>query len=339
MSGATHDAGAQTARPPLDAGVPRQLARWRATHYRDVRYALDIALAPGAGMLKGRETITVTLDASAGDLVLDWRVIKTDADPRSRVSDIKANGKSVTDAQFVSEHIRIPRSHLVAGVNTVELEFESPVSTSGSAVTRYLDREDNSEYVYSLFVPSDASTAFPCFDQPDLKARFQLNVATLTAWTVVSNTGADTVTRSGTNSLWYFRETEPISSYLFALAARPFAEVQDESSPYKTRLFVRRSKAERAKKELSDVFRLTRGGLNFYEGYFGQQFPFPKYDLVLVPEFAYGGMEHAGATFLREDAVLFPSDPTAADIAARAEPMLHEAAHQWFSELVTMRWL
>src|SRR2546423_8483211 len=338
MSGAAHDAEAQTARPPFGPGVPRELARWRAAHYRDVRYALDITLTPGADVLKGSETITVMLDAEAADLVLDWRVIKGDADPRTRVSDIKANGKRIEDAQFVSEHIRIPRSHLVAGVNTVEMDFESPVSTSGSAVTRYLDREDNSEYIYSLFVPSDASTAFPCFDQPDLKARFQLNVATLTAWTVVSNTGADIVTRSGTNSLWHFRETEPISSYLFAFAAGPFAEFKDESSPYRTRLFVRRSKAERAKKDLSDVFRLTRGGLNFYQGYFGQQFPFPKYDLVLVPEFAYGGMEHAGATFLREDAVLFPSDPTAADIAARAETMLHEAAHQWFGDLVTMRW-
>src|SRR5205085_2702846 len=83
MSGATQNAGAQTAQPQLDAGVPRELARWRAAQYRDVRYTLDITLAPGADMLKGREKITVTLDASVADLVLDWRVIKTDADPRS----------------------------------------------------------------------------------------------------------------------------------------------------------------------------------------------------------------------------------------------------------------
>src|SRR5947209_17225481 len=218
------------------------------------------------------------------------------------------------------------------------MNFESPVSTSGSAVTRYLDREDNSEFIYSLFVPSDASTTFPCFDQPDLKARFSLNVGTLTAWNVITNTVAETVTRSGTNSFWHFRETEPLSTYQFAFAAGPFAEFKDDASPYGTRLFVRKSKAERTKRELTEVFRLNREGLKFYEGYFGHKFPFPKYDLVLVPEFAYGGMEHAGATFLREDAVLFPSDPTAADIAARAETMLHEAAHQWFGDLVTMRW-
>ena len=106
----------------------------------------------------------------------------------------------------------------------------------------------------------------------------------------------------------------------------------------KTHLYVRQSQVERARKELTEVFRLNREGLNFYGRYFARPFPFPKYDLVLIPEFAYGGMEHAGATFLREDGVLFPSDPTANDRAARAELMLHEAAHQWFGDLVTMRW-
>ena len=301
-------------------------------------------------MLKGHEKINVTLDPAAGDLVLDWRVIKSDASPRSRVSDITVNGKKVDDAQFADEHILIPRSHLTAGANTVEMDFASPVSTSGSAVTRYLDREDNSEYVYSLFVPSDASTTFPCFDQPDLKARFTLKLTAPESWHVVSNTEGAVLSEFDETSggrpvsppkgmLWHwFKETEPLSTYQFAFAAGPFEEFKDESSPYKTRLFVRKSKAERTRKELADVFRLTRGGLKFYEDYFGQKFPFPKYDLVLVPEFAYGGMEHAGATFLREDVVLFPSDPTSADIAARAETMLHEAAHQWFGDLVTMRW-
>jgi aminopeptidase N len=103
-------------------------------------------------------------------------------------------------------------------------------------------------------------------------------------------------------------------------------------------VFVRRSKTERARKELEEVVRLNREGVAFFEEYFGHRFPFSKYDLILIPEFAYNGMEHAGATFLREEGVLFPSDPTAADIAARAETMLHEAAHQWFGDLVTMRW-
>jgi len=323
--------------PTLEPGVPRELARWRAAHYRDVRYALAVSLTPNAELLQGRVSIAVTLDAPV-DLVLDWRMTQQGVEARERVSDIKANGREVSDARIADEHILIPRSHLRAGVNTVELSFASPVSASGSAVTRYLDREDNSEYVYTLFVPSDASTAFPCFDQPDLKARFTLTASAPTAWSIVSNTAARTVTRSGTWSLWVFGETQPISTYVFAFAAGPFAEFRDDGSPLGTHLFVRKSKAEAARKELPEVFRLNREGVKFFEGYFARRFPFPKYDLVILPEFPFRGMEHAGATFLREETIIFPSDPTANDLWSRADVMLHEAAHQWFGDLVTMRW-
>jgi len=369
------EAGAQTPGP----GVPRELARWRAEHYRDVRYNLDLMLREHADRLEGRLQVTVTLDAAAGDLVLDWRSMKKDEDVSSHVSGIKANGRAVTDARFENEHLVIPRTNLKVGVNEVELSFESPISSAGSAVTRYLDREDNSEYVYTLFVPSDASTMFPCFDQPDLKARFTLRVTAPEKWRVVSNTEG-TVLREFDETpgglpqsppagmLWNaFPETEPLSTYQFAFAAGPFEmlEAQRKVSMHRypldpktgrpshihgpdiptpandtprIRLFVRRSQKARAEKELEEVVRINREGVTFFEEYFAHKFPFPKYDVILIPEFAYGGMEHAGATFLREDGVLFPSDPTAADIAARAETMLHEAAHQWFGDLVTMRW-
>ncbi|MFL6285485.1 MAG: M1 family metallopeptidase [Pyrinomonadaceae bacterium] len=379
MCAVSFNAEAQAPQPAAAPGVPRELARWRAAHYRDVNYSLDITLAPGAETLKGRETIAFTLDDAAGDLVLDWRAIRNDTDPRAHVGGIKVNGRAADDAQFRDEHIRIPRAHLSAGANRVELEFESPISASGSAVTRYLDREDKSEYIYTLFVPSDASTAFPCFDQPDLKARFTLRVTAPEKWRVISNTEGVALpefdeTPGGlpqsppAGMMWYrFPETEPISTYQFAFAAGPFEmlEVRREvlmhaypldpktggishvhgpdvrrpvNDTPRIRLFVRKSKAERALKELNEVVRINSEGVKFFEEYFAHKFPFPKYDLILIPEFAYGGMEHAGATFLREDGVLFPSDPTSADIAARAETMLHEAAHQWFGDLVTMRW-
>ncbi|HLM54538.1 MAG TPA: M1 family aminopeptidase [Pyrinomonadaceae bacterium] len=336
--------GAGQGEPPRPGpGVSRQLARWRAAHYRDVRYALSVRLEPGAAMMRGGLTIKVTLDAAAGDLVLDWRLADKNVDPASRVSNIRANGREARDVRFEDEHIHIPRSNLKAGENVVSMEFASPVSASGSAVTRYLDREDNSEYVYTLFVPSDASTAFPCFDQPDLKARFRLSLTTPREWKAISNTDVARwesflLTGGARGTTVHFFETQPLSTYQFAFAAGPFAEFKDEGSPYGTRLFVRRSKAERAKKELGEVFRLNRGALKFFEDYFAHEFPFTKYDLVLLPEFAYGGMEHAGATFLREESVLFPSDPTAGDLLSRADVMLHEAAHQWFGDLVTMRW-
>jgi aminopeptidase N len=337
-------AGTDRRSPELEPGVGRELARHRAAHYSNVRYALTLDVAPGAAMLSGTEEIRVTLDdaAPADQLVLDWRVAAAkEGQPQSRVWEIQANGRAVTDARAVNDHLVIPGSYLVKGENTLRLRFESPIAASGSAVTRYMDREDNSEYIYTLFVPSDASTAFPCFDQPDLKARFKLDITVFAGWEVVTNTEVAETTLMQDDQ-WTmrrrFQETQPISTYLFAFAAGPFTKFKDNAATIPMRMFVRKSKAERARKELTEVFRLNREGLRFLAKYFDYKFPFPKYDLVIIPEFAYRGMEHAGATFLREESILFPSDPTANDYLARADVMFHEAAHQWFGDLVTMRW-
>ncbi len=368
---------AQTTDP--GAGVPRELARWRAANYSNVSYRMEIRLAPGAAMLQGQETIRVTLNKNADRIILDWRVNPVkEGQPRPRVWDIKLNGQPATDAREVNEHIIIP--NVKPGTNEVSLNFESPIATSGSAVTRYLDREDNSEYIYTLFVPSDASTAFPCFDQPDLKASFTLALNVPTDWNAVSNTkvmfyanplpadtggggssGSGSIVPPGTRTA-LFQPTEPISTYLFAFAAGPFIQIQEfagetaEASIYPARkaerkpprvmaddlapmnLYVRKSRHAQAMKEAAEVFRLNRECVGYLADYFDYKFPFPKYDLVIIPEFAYRGMEHAGATFLREESILFPTTPTANDYLSRANVIFHEAAHQWFGDLVTMRW-
>jgi aminopeptidase N len=330
----------EDAPPTLEAGVPRALARWRAARYRDVRYSLDVRLAPGAEVMSGRVKVSVKL-ASPVDLVFDWRSAPGGADPRERVSGVRANGRLVDDARVATEHLVVARRHLSAGVNLIEVSFTAPISTSGSALTRYLDREDGAEYVYTLFVPSDASTIFPCFDQPDIKARFGLSVEAPSGWSVVANTRARTEPDpiAGRDARrWTFPESEPISTYVFAFAAGPFAELRDEASTHSTRLFVRQSKIESARREAAEIFRLNREALGYFEGYFDRAFPFSKYDLVVIPEFAFNGMEHAGATFLREERVLFQTEPTATEVAYRAYLMFHEAAHQWFGDLVTMEW-
>ena len=355
-------ANAAAAVPGLEPGVSRELAQWRAKYYRDVRYALAISVTAGATKLAGTATVQVTLGRSVPDLVLDWRP----SPGVSRVERLRVNGKPAK-AKLEREHLIVPARLLRAGRNRVTLSFESPIALSGSAVTRYVDREDGSEYVYTLFVPSDASSAFPCFDQPDLKGRFSLELVLPRAWTAIGNAPIAS-TEDVSNNLRRFRfaATPPISTYLFAFAAGPFAEVQVPASPQsspegrktlrarqaakgrpgsstrekavETRLFVRKSQLARARTEAPEVLRLNRESVRWFERYFNSRFPFSKYDLVLVPEFAYGGMEHAGATFLREDAVLFPSTPNETDILARAQLLFHEASHQWFGDSVTMRW-
>ncbi len=344
--------------PGLEPGVSRELAQWRAKYYRDVRYTLAISVTAGATKLTGTGTVEVTLSPTVPDLVLDWRP----SPGAARVAQLRVNGKPAK-AKLEREHLIVPARLLRAGRNRITLSFESPIALSGSAVTRYLDREDGSEYVYTLFVPSDASTAFPCFDQPDLKARFRLELVLPRAWTAVGNAPitATEDLASGQRRI-RFAATAPISTYLFAFAAGPFAEVQVPAPPQsapsgrktarakgragstarekvvETRLFVRKSQLARARAEAPEVLRLNRESVRWFERYFDSRFPFPKYDLVLVPEFAYGGMEHAGATFLREEAVLFPSTPNETDILARAQLLFHETSHQWFGDLVTMRW-
>lgn len=332
----------------LESGVARELARERAARYADLHYLLRLTLAENAALMRGTEEIRFTIAAGeqTHDLILDWRMSAAavnDSSTAQRVWNIIVNDRAGADVREESDHLIVPARHLREGVNTVRLEFASPISASGSAVTRYADREDGAEYLYTLFVPSDASTAFPCFDQPDLKARFRLEVTAPAAWRVVTNTDAESTsaTNDAATRTTRFRETEPISTYLFAFAAGPFAELHDETRENTrppTRIYVRRSKAARMREELAEVLRLHRASLKFFANYFARPYPFPKYDLVIVPEFAYGGMEHAGATFLREEAIIFPSVPTTNDLLSRAELIFHENAHQWFGDLVTMRW-
>src|SRR6266849_6194932 len=325
-------ANAAAAVPGLEPGVSRELAQWRAKNYRDVRYALASSVTAGASKLAGTATVEVTLPRTVPDLVLDWRP----SPGAAPVGPLRVNGKPAK-AKLEREHLIVPARLLRTGRNRITLSFESPIAPSGSAVTRYVDREDGSEYVYTLFVPSDASSAFPCFDQPDLKARFSLQLVLPRAWTAVGNAPI-AATEDLSNSLRRFRfaATRPISTYLFAFAAGPFAELTEKSGP--TRLFVRKSQLARARTEAPEVLRLNRESVRWFERYFASRFPFPKYDLVLVPELAYGGMEHAGATFLREEAVLFPSAPSETDLLARAQLLFHETSHQWFGDYVTMRW-
>jgi len=309
-------------------GIPRGLARERATNVSQLRYSLHYTLVPHSDHAESTESLRFQLKHANAPLLLDFR--------DGRVNTLTVNGTSVYP-EMNNGHLVLAEKYLRVGENALEIHFTANIAPAEKAITRFEDRDDGSEYIYTLFVPMDASMAFPCFDQPDLKGRFQLTMTAPAAWTVISNTApSEKLSLTGGLIQTTFGETHPISTYLFAFAAGPFVKVHP--TPDLPGLYVRKSKVQAAESEAGAVQQTAADGIRYLSNYFAQPFPFPKYDMVLIPGFAYGGMEHAGATFLREESVLFRSAPTATNLLNRDVLVLHELTHQWFGDFTTMRW-
>ena len=324
-----------------EPGVAQALARERAARIHALRYALSASVGADAVSLQGRLSIHFDLK-EPGAVTLDYR-----PQANGHAGAWQVNGRTI-EPVLADEHAVLDARWLQAGANEVSLDFSAPILPSGGALTRYTDALDNARYVYSLFVPSDASSVFPCFDQPDLKAVWSLNLTVPQTWRAVSNGRLKGLFASDGLMRLEFADTKPLPTYLFAFAAGPFAQlnetglnevgVNEAGQAPGTTLYVRASQKARAAREAAEVLRLSRESNIFFARYFDHPFPFDKHDLVLVPEFPYGGMEHAGAVFLREESILFRAPPTQADLLRRTSLIFHENSHQWFGNLVTMRW-
>jgi aminopeptidase N len=196
------------------AGIPRDLARERAAQISEVRYHLKFTLIPHADAVAGAEELTFALQ-TVQPVLLDFR--------DGTIGAFSVNGAAV-DPRIENGHVIIPAKDLRAGQNAVEVQFTSHVAPAGKPITRYEDRDDNSEYIYTLFVPMDASMAFPCFDQPDLKARFQLELIAPANWTVISNTAPETESNEASAQRWtLFHETLPSARICLPSPPDPFA--------------------------------------------------------------------------------------------------------------------
>ena len=276
----------------------------------------------------GRVAVRFRWDA-AGDAILDFR--------GRRLTALAANGTPLP-ARAVNGHVVVPGRALRRGENLVELGFVADIAPTGASIIRTHDDADASDYLYTLLVPADAHQLFPCFDQPDLKARVTLALTAPAGWSVVANgpvARADSSAR-GARVTTRFAETRPISTYLIAFAAGPWHRVTGTAGGRPITAYVRRSRAREA--DLDTLLALNRRALEWMERYFGGPYPFEKYDFVLAPAFPFGGMEHPGAVFYSEDRFIFRERPTLPRRLGRFSTILHEAAHQWFGDLVTMRW-
>ena len=292
-------------------------------------YRIDLDLTDGEGKPGERtfhSTTTVTFDALAGaDTVID---IAADT-----VRSATLNGRDL-DVSGYDESTGVALSGL-ADRNVLVVDADCRYSNTGEGLHRFVDPVDSEVYLYSQFETADAKRMFACFDQPDLKATFDVSVTSPQHWQVVSN-GA---TASAVDGVHTFATTPRMSTYLVALIAGPYARwddvYSDEHGEIPLGIFCRATLADFMDAER--LFTQTKQGFGFYHKNFGVPYAFGKYDQLFVPEFNAGAMENAGAVTFLEDYV-FRSKVTRASYERRAETVLHEMAHMWFGDLVTMRW-
>ena len=299
-------------------------------------YRINLDLTDGStgggrpGERTFRSTSTVVFDALAGaDTFID---IAAD-----NIRSATLNGREL-DVSGYDESAGIPLRGL-ADRNVVVVDADCRYSNTGEGLHRFVDPVDDETYLYSQFETADAKRMFACFDQPDLKATFAVQVTAPGHWKVISNGASESVADSDGNRVHSFATTPRMSTYLVALIAGPYAEWKDvytdEHGEIPLGIYCRASLAQYMDAER--LFTQTKQGFGFYHKNFGLPYAFGKYDQLFVPEFNAGAMENAGAVTFLEDYV-FRSKVTRASYERRAETVLHEMAHMWFGDLVTMTW-
>ena len=296
-------------------------------------YRISLDLTDGGGKpgeRTFRSVTTVEFDALAGaDTYVDI------AADNIRIATL--NGRDI-DVSAYDESTGIPLTGLTER-NVLVVDADCLYSNTGEGLHRFVDPVDGEVYLYSQFETADAKRMFACFDQPDLKATFDIMVTAPLDWRVISNGATGHVHGEGDAHEHTFVTTPRMSTYLVALIAGPYAHwsdtYSDEHGDIPLGLYCRKSLAEFMDDER--LFTQTKQGFGFYHNNFGVPYAFGKYDQLFVPEFNAGAMENAGAVTFLEDYV-FRSKVTRASYERRAETVLHEMAHMWFGDLVTMQW-
>ncbi|WP_263170425.1 aminopeptidase N [Streptomyces sp. SCSIO ZS0520] len=250
------------------------------------------------------------------------------------VHEVVLNGAALDPAAVFADS-RIALADLKEGGNELRVVAECAYTNTGEGLHRFVDPVDEQAYLYTQFEVPDARRVFASFEQPDLKATFRFTVRAPEGWTVISNSP----TPEPADNVWAFAPTPRISSYITALIVGPYHAVhssyEKDGQSVPLGIYCRPSLAEHLDAEA--IFAVTRQGFEWFQEKFDYAYPFAKYDQLFVPEFNAGAMENAGAVTIR-DQYVFRSKVTDAAYEVRAETILHELAHMWFGDLVTMEW-
>jgi aminopeptidase N len=311
------------------ANLTRDEARTRADALNVEHYDVTLDLTRGESRFGSTSTVTFTAEPGSSSFA---------EFTSPNVTSIVLNGE-VLDAATVFNGNRVELVGLQRH-NVLTVEGEGVYSRSGEGLHRFVDPVDKEAYLYTQFESADAKRVFACFDQPDLKATFAFTITAPNHWKVVSNaTTPDALDHGDGSATWAFDVTARMSTYITALVAGPYYEVRDEyvgpHGTYPMGVFCRESLAEYL--DADDIIETAKQGFAFFEKQFGTPYAFGKYDQLFVPEFNAGAMENAGCVTFHEDLV-FRSKVTDAAYEQRSNTILHELAHMWFGNLVTMRW-
>ena len=306
----------------LDKGVSESLANYRKQEISEVTYGLSFEIPN-----KKEEQIKAGLVLEVTLLNHPYRYIYLDFKEKTEnIKAIEVNGKKVP---IVHEngHIVIDSAALVSGKNTVSVSF----------IAGNLSLNRNDDFLYTLLVPDRASTLFPCFDQPDLKATYKLRLSVPKDWSVLA--GADVVEKleKGDFTSYTFGESDKMSTYLFSFVAGKFKSTTQKPGLEMMMLY-RENSPEKFRVSADTIFNLHQQSLDFLEKYTDRKFPFQKLDFASIPVFQYGGMEHVGAIQYRESTLFLDNSATDSEKLNRAKLIAHETSHMWFGDLVTMKW-
>ena len=306
---------------PPGRGVSEALARERAGTIRSLRYELTFVVPAAPDQpVQGRAILRFVLDAP-------HRVVIDFAEPGERVRSVRSGGVELP-VTFGDGHLTIPAQATTIGENEIAIDFvagDDPFNR-------------DQEFLYTLFVPARAHHAFPCFDQPDLKARFSLSLDVPVGWDAVANGAVAATESDAQRTRVRFEETQPISTYLFSFVTGQFSVETAQRDGREFRMFHRETDPARVARNWDAIFDLHAAALAWLEEYTGIPYPFGKFDFVAVPSFQFGGMEHPGAILYNAERLLLEESATQNQMLGRASLIAHETAHMWFGDLVTMRW-
>ena len=303
-----------------EEGISLELAQLRKQEIKDLKYSLRFSIPEQKQeAVEGETRIQFTIQKPQ-EIILDFR------ESADKVKEVSVNGQP-TEYTFLNEHIILPQSSTIEGKNEVYIRF-----TAGN---QSLNRND--EFLYTLLVPDRARTVFPCFEQPNLKAAFTLQLEVPTEWEAVSNTSIASENIINGKKHITFLPTEPLSTYLFSFVAGKLKKVEYADGERILTAYHRETDPKKVT-QLNDIFEQVASSLHWLEDYTDVPYPFAKYSFIILPGFQYGGMEHTGATLYNDNSMFLSEHPTLDEELARAKLIAHETAHMWFGDFVTMDW-